>query len=250
VPDPGHFTLSFPHLIKALNRGLIPSIYFSNDPIDDLNSYTGTYLKEEVAAEGLSRSIPAFTRFLEVAAKSNGSLINYTNIASDAEVKRTTVIDYFQILRDTLIGFDLPAFTKTTKRKPISTAKFYFFDIGVVNFLSKNGEIQIGSSLFGQVFEHFIFHELRSYCDYHPHKELNYWRSKSGFEVDFILDEKIAIEVKAKKSISAHDLRGLKALQEEKLVEKCLVVSIVDQKQSIDGIEIYPYEDFLQELWG
>jgi predicted AAA+ superfamily ATPase len=237
-------------LLKALNQGLIPSIYFSDEYQEDLANYSGVYLKEEIAAEGLSRNIPAFSRFLEVAAKSNGCLINFTNIASDAEVKRGTVVDYFQILRDTLIGFDLPAWTKSTNRKPITTSKFYFFDIGIVNHLCKNGEIKEGSSLYGAAFEHYIFHELKTYCDYSPEKELHFWRSKSGFEVDFILNNDIAIEVKAKKTVSNKDLKGLKALRDENLVSRYIVLSNVDTKRIEDGIEIYPYREFLDELWN
>jgi uncharacterized protein len=236
-------------LLKGLNRGLIPSIYFSDEYNEDLSNYSGTYLKEEIAAEGLSRNIPAFSRFLEVAAKSNGCLINYANIASDAEVKRGTVVDYFQILRDTLIGFDLPAWTKSTNRKPITTSKFYFFDIGIVNYLCKNGEIKEGSSLFGAAFEHYIFHELKTYCDYNPEKELHFWRSKSGLEVDFILNNDLAIEVKAKKTVTGKDLKGLKALREERIVNRYIVLSNVDKKRIEDGIEIFPYQEFLDELW-
>jgi len=117
-----HFNLN-----KALDRGLIPSIYFSNSHEEDLKAYANTYLKEEIAAEGLTRNIPAFSRFLQVAALCNGLLINYTNISNDAQVPSSTVQEYFHILRDTLIGFDVPAWKKSLKRKPITTSKFYFW---------------------------------------------------------------------------------------------------------------------------
>ncbi|MFW7381781.1 MAG: ATP-binding protein [Oligoflexus sp.] len=239
-----HFDLS-----RALTYGTLPYIYFSDSPQEDLSEYTGIYLKEEIAAEGLTRNIPAFSRFLEVAALSNGSMLNYSNIASDAEVKRSTVVDYFQLLRDTLLGDDLPAWQKTSKRKAIGTAKFYFFDQGIVNFLSKNNLIQSGSSLFGQAFENFIYHELKTFCDYNPLKSLYYWRSKSQYEVDFILEEKFAIEVKGKSTLNQQDFKGLKALREENLLEKYIIVSCVDRAYVEDGIKVYPWKDFLKNLW-
>ena len=236
-------------LEKFLTYGGIPSIYFSDNPQEDLSEYTGIYLREEIAAEGLSRNIPAFSRFLEVAALSNGCMLNYSKISSDAEVKRSTVVDYFQILRDTLIGDDLPAWQKSIKRKSIATAKFYFFDPGVVNFLSKNGKIQQGSTLFGQAFEHFIFHELKAFCDYHPPKTLHYWRSKSQYEVDFIFDEKVAIEVKGKSHLNQQDFKGLLALKEEKILSRYLIVSCVETAYRDHGISVLPWQVFLEQLW-
>jgi predicted AAA+ superfamily ATPase len=99
--------------LKALNTGLLPSVYFSDDPGEDLRSYVGTYLKEEITAEGLTRNIPAFARFLEVAAACSGTMFNKTEVANDAQVPRTTVIEYFEILKDTLIGYELPAWNRS-----------------------------------------------------------------------------------------------------------------------------------------
>ncbi len=99
-----HFDLS-----RAIERGLIPSIYFSDDPRADLQAYAGSYLQQEILAEGATRNIPAFSRFLRVAALCNASIVNFTNVANDAQVARTTVYEYFEILKDTLILFELPA---------------------------------------------------------------------------------------------------------------------------------------------
>lgn len=237
------------NLIKALDVGLIPSIYFSEDPYEDLESYVGNYLKEEIAAEAIVRNIPAFSRFLTVAGLSNGSMINYSNISSDAEVAKSTVQEYFQILRDTLVGSDLPAWKQSTKRKPISTAKFYFFDIGVARFLQNRKGLLPNSPEFGEAFESYFFHELKSYCDYTGIKDLHYWRSKSGMEVDFILNNEIAIEIKAKSRISHKDLKGLRAIKEESLLKKYMLISLEDNYRQVDGIEIFPWQMFLKNLW-
>jgi uncharacterized protein len=117
-------------LMRAVNRGLLPPLYFSAEPEEDLAAYAGVYLREEIAAEALTRNLPAFSRFLQVAAICNGQMINYTRIANDAQVPRSTVVEYFGILKDTLIGYEAPAWRQSVKRKAITTAKFYLFDSG------------------------------------------------------------------------------------------------------------------------
>jgi uncharacterized protein len=191
-------------LLKALNRGLLPPVYFSDDPDDDLRAYVGTYLKEEITAEGLTRNVPAFARFLEVAAACSGKMFNKTEVANDAKVPRTTVIEYFEILKDTLIGYELPAWNRSQKRKAIETAKFYLFDVGVARALQKLPPLVPRSPDLGDALEHFVFHELRTYIDTRrPGWDLHYWRSTSQFEVDFILNGQTAIEVKATHSVSS-----------------------------------------------
>ncbi|HAS82341.1 MAG TPA: hypothetical protein DCS43_06630 [Verrucomicrobia bacterium] len=238
------------HLSKALDVGLIPSIYFSDEPYEDIEAYVGQYLSEEIAAEAAVRNIPAFSRFLTVAACCEGQLINYTSISNDAQVPKSTVQEYFQILRDTLIGYDLPAWQQSIKRKPLSTAKFYFFDNGIARYLQRRRGIQEGSSEFGGAFEGFIHHELRSYLDYNKGGELAYWRSTAGHEVDFILGDATAIEVKAKKNIGPGDLRGIRALKEENRLQHYMIVSMEPVERRIGDISILPWKQFLQELWA
>jgi predicted AAA+ superfamily ATPase len=237
-------------LEKAINYGLIPSIYFSDAPDEDLKAYAGDYLKEEIAAEGLTRNVPAFSRFLQVAASCNGQILNYAKIANDAQVPSSTVQEYFHILRDTLIAYDVPAWKKSIKRKPLSTSKIYFFDTGVVRHLQNRSVIQAKSPEFGEAFEAYIAHELKTFVDYRQKGELCYWRSKSGFEVDFILSDQIAIEVKGKSVVSERDLAGLKALKEEGLIKSYYVVSLETRRRTVDGIKILPWKDFLDLLWN
>lgn len=236
-------------LNRALDVGLLPPNYLSDSPYEDLESYAGDYLKEEIAAEGFARNIPAFSRFLEVAALCNGKIINFTEIANDAQVARTTVHEYFQILKDTLIAHELPAWKKTRTRKPISTNKLYFFDIGVVRSLQHRRGLKPRSPEYGDAFEGYLFHELQTFVDYNKCNDLYYWRSTSGFEVDFILADSVAIEVKAKNNITKNDLRGLCALQEEGLLKYYVVVSLERRSRVTQGIHILPWQDFLQKLW-
>jgi predicted AAA+ superfamily ATPase len=236
-------------LLRALNHGLLPSIYLGDEPDADLADYAGTYLREEVAAEGLSRNIPGFSRFLEVAALCNGQQINFTTLASDTQVKRTTVVDWYEVLKDTHLVHELPAWTGSRKRKAMSTAKFYFFDVGVARALAGKGQVAERGKDFGDAFEHLVHMELKAACDYRLHSSLEYWRSTSGFEVDFLLDGQIAIEVKAKESVSAQDLKGLKALREDLALKRSMVVCLADRHELRDGIEIMPYRSFLASLW-
>jgi len=237
-------------LLKALNYGLLPPIYLSDTPETDLDDYVGTYLREEIAAEGLARNIPAFSRFLEIAALCNGQQINFTKMASDAQVKRTTIVDWFDVLRDTLIAHELPAWRESRKRKAVATSKYFLFDIGVARHQAHTGPLHPRSKPFGDAFGHFIFHELVCSRSYGLYQSVHYWRSTSQFEVDFILDEAIAIEVKSTASIDKDDLKGLRALQEEARMRRYIVVALVDRPQRIGEIEVLPYSEFLESLWN
>ncbi len=235
-------------LNQAMKRGLLPSIYFSDDPRADLESYAGLYLQQEIMAEGATRNIPAFSRFLKIAAHSNGGIVNFTNIASDAQVARTTVYEYYEILKDTLILRELPPWKKTVKRKPLASSKYYFFDVGVVSALQGRPFLP-GTPEFGEAFETFIMHELSSWSDYASGELLSFWRSKSGFEVDFIIGDHTAIEVKAKENVSSQDIKSLRALREENKLKHFLCVCMEKRSRDVDGIKILPYTEFLTSLW-
>lgn len=238
-------------LERALHHGLLPSIYLGDEPDLDLQAYVGTYLREEIAQEALTRNVPAFARFLEVAALCNTEQINYSKIAADAQVARTTVQEYFQILRDTLIGWDVPAWQRTKKRKAVATAKFWFFDWGVVRKLRGTGRVAHPSPEFGHAFEAWIGHELKTWCDYRGQgAELCYWRSRSGHEVDFVVADEVAVEVKATTNVTARHLTGLQALREEGLLKRYVLVCQERRRRIVDGIEILPWRVFAEELWS
>lgn len=237
------------NLARALARGTLPSIYFSDDPTADLRAYAGMYLHEEVVAEGATRNVPAFSRFLRVAALCNGTIVNFTKVANDAQVPRTTVHEYFEILKDTLILFELPAWRKSIKRKPLASSKYYFFDVGVVSAL-QGRELRPGTPEFGQGFETYLIHELTSHADYRSEQPLSYWRSTSGFEVDFIIGDHTAIEVKAKSNVSFRDLKPLRALAEEKRLKRYLCVSLEPRPRRINEVAVLPYPEFLEALWA
>lgn len=235
-------------LFLAIERGTIPSIYFSDEPRADLQAYAGSYLQQEVLAEGATRNIPAFSRFLRVAALCNATIVNFTNVANDAQVARTTVYEYFEILKDTLLLHELPAWRKSKKRKPLASSKFYFFDVGVLAAL-QGREFRAGTPEFGEALETYLMHELNSFSDYISGEPLSYWRSTSGFEVDFIMGDHTALEVKAKKNISPNDIKSLRMLAEERKLKRYLCVSMEPRRRKVGNIDILPYKDFLDLLW-
>jgi len=244
--------LDFQRLTDRLNRGSLPAVIDSPLPLEDLKAYVGTYLQEEVRAEGLTRSIENFSRFLDTAGLTNGELVNFTKVANDAGLPPKTVREYYQILTDTLIGLMIPPFQKTAKRKPVSTAKFYFFDVGVANYLMRRGQILPGSADFGRALEHLVALEVRAYLDYSRiDLPLTFWRSQSKFEVDLVVGDHLAIEVKAKERITDGDLKGLRALADEMPLGERIVVSLETwNRQTEDGIQILGVEEFFRRLWN
>ena len=237
-------------LERILNYGAIPSIYNSKEPEEELAAYVGNYLKEEVQAEGAVRKIENFSRFLQVAALTNAELVNFANVASDAAVPAKTVAEYYAILQDMLIGYLLEPYTKTRKRKAIATAKFYFFDVGVSGFLAGRRNIKPRTELFGKALEHFVFTEIKACLSYgRDPRPVYFWRSCSGYEVDFLIGDEAAIEVKATEFVSHKHLAGLRALAEDLKLKRKIVVSMDTSRRKIGDIEVVPIRDFLNELW-
>lgn len=239
-------------LLTYLNTTGLPEFYGQLHAEEYLRAYIGTYLKEEIQAEALTRNLPGFTRFLEVIALSNGEEINYANIASDSGIAVRTLEGYFGILDDTLIGFSVPPFLLSVKRKAITRSKYFLFDIGVVNSLARRGRVEFKSELFGKLFEHFIALELRAFISYHRiDLPLQYWRSTSQFEVDFVIGNKLAIEIKGTDLVTDKHLKGIRAFKEEGLIQNYAVVSLdLRERVTPDGIHIWPWQTFLQKLWS
>ncbi len=240
-------------LKRMLNHGYLPRIYLSDQPRRLLNAYVANYLKEEIAAEGLVRNLPVFSEFLNMAALSDTEPVNFTTIARDCGVSSQTIREYFQILEDTLLGRWLPSFRKRPKRRVVSSPKFYFSDLGVVNFLAKRGTLEQGSELFGKAFENWCFHELNAYNMYNENfAELYYWHLAGGTEVDFIVNNmEVAIEVKASRTINARHLKGLRSLVVDHPEVKLRLVVCCEDKFRVtdDGIMIVPSDIFIEKLW-
>ena len=240
-------------LERMVNHGYLPRVYLSEKPHRLLNTYVAQYLKEEVAAEGLVRRLPAFSDFLGAASFSDCETLSFTAIARETGVSGQTIRGYFDILVDTLLGRFLPSYRHRPKRRTVQSPKFYFADVGVVNFLARRGRILPGSELFGKAFENWVFHEL---CAYNAYREafahFAYWRLSSGIEVDFVINHiDCAIEAKASARVNDNHLKGLRELERDHPETGRRVVVSLDEKDRMtgDGIEILHYTTFLERLW-
>lgn len=240
------------NLLRVLNRGMIPDHYLGDDYEKSLKGYVQDYLKEEVFAEGLTRNIPAFARFLDAVGYTHGELTNYSNIGRDCGVDAKTVREYYQILVDTLLGRMLEPFKKRPSRQIITkTPKFYLFDVGVEGSIVKRHISEERGEAFGRAFEHFMFIEIVAHASYNElNYPISYWRTKSGLEVDFVLaGGEVSIEVKGQSRVENRDLRPLAAFMDEYRPKKALVVCNEKEERVVGKIRILPWRRFLEELW-
>ena len=239
-------------LMRAINNGLLPRHYDATNAQRMISAYIGNYLRDDIVAEARLRDAGIFARFLEVAALTNGEMVNYTNIASDCGISATTIKEYFQIIEDTLIGRYLPSFQKRPKRRVITAPKFYLFDVGIANSLLGRGRIEQGTELFGKAFEHFIYQEIYAHSRYSENEyPIYYWRTASQLEIDFVFgDHEVAIEVKATELASDRHLRGLKAFAEEYTVKKAIIITNDPMPRLVNNILILPWKVFLDRLWA
>ena len=239
-------------LDKALLYGLLPPHYLAKNPRRLLSGYIDIYLKEEIKEEALSRNIAVFQRFMQAAALTSGEIVNYTNIANDCNVSAKTIKEYFSILEDTLIGYMLPAYTKTNKRKVTQAPKFYFFDVGVYNYLLQRTSLPPETPEYGHSFEHFVMQELRAYVNYFQKDEtLSYWHTYNNKEIDVVVGQaKIGIEIKSTTEIQPKHLSNFKDYHDEFPNSRCIIVSRDKLTRRNGNIEIMYVFDFLKQLWA
>ncbi|MBU4252187.1 MAG: AAA family ATPase [Candidatus Omnitrophica bacterium] len=241
-------------LLRALNHGLIPFHYLQSglDYKKSLEAYVQDYLRQEVFAEGLTRNIPAFSRFFDAFGYSHGEITNYCNIARECGVDSKTVKEYYQILIDTLLAIRVEPFKKRQSRQVITKAsKYYMFDVGVAGYLTKRHLVEEKGAEFGRAFEHFLLMEMVAYRSYAGKDfTINFWRTKSGLEVDFILGQgEVAIEIKGAGRIDRKDMNGLEAFIQACSPKRSILVCNEKEKRLHGKIEILPWEIFLHELW-
>ncbi len=239
-------------LEDSLRYGHLPARFGEPDPARYLQDYVQTYMREEVMQEGLTRNIGHFSRFLEVASFSQGSVINVSDIARDAHIQRTVAESYLSILEDLLIGIRLPVFSRRAKRQLITHAKFYYFDTGVYRAIRPTGPLDSPAEIDGPALETLFLQELRAINDYRElGYEIQFWRTKHGLEVDFILYGPrglLGIEIKRAKTVNPRDLKPLKEFKADYPEASCLLLYGGEQQLLMDGIRIIPIRDALRSL--
>ena len=238
----------------ALKYGTLPSIYsqHKNQPRKYLESYIHTYLREEILQEGLTRNLGAFSRFMEIASFSQGSVLNMTEIARESQINRKVVEGYFNLLEDLLIAYRLPVFTKKAKRKLIAHSKFYYFDVGVYRILRQLGPMDSDLEIRGVALETLVLEHLIAINAYYElGYQIFYWRTKHGLEVDFILYGQkglIAIEVKSSAQIHSKDIKALQHFKEDYKIAKLYIFYNGTREIHIGDVNVVPVDSALRKL--
>jgi uncharacterized protein len=238
-------------LEKAIQFGMLPMSITSPHPKRYLESYVKTYLKQEVEQEGLVRQLGSFARFLEVASFSQAAILSVAQIATDAQVHRKVVEDYFSILRDLLLSYELPVFTKKAKREMMAKRKFYFFDVGLYRTLRPKGPLDQNSELTGPAFETLCLQELIALNhDFETGYEFFHWRTRKHEEVDLVLYGErgfLAFEFKSSSRLRGEDFKTLELFHEDYPQARRYVVYGGKESRIYKGIHVVPALEFFKK---
>lgn len=239
-------------LERAVQNGMIPRHYAVANARNRMRSYIDLYLKEEIIEEALVQNADEFVRFMEVAAIMDGEILNYENVASDCEVSANTVKAYYKILVDTLLGFEVPAYRKVIKRKLYKAPRFYYFDVGIANHLTKRYHLAPRTPEYGHAFEHLIMQEIAAYLGYtSSDEELTYWHTYENLEVDAVIgDARVAIEIKSKEHIDHDDKKGVTEFAKEHPDTRQIIVSRDRISRRSGDVDLYYVTDFFKALWA
>jgi len=244
-------------LDDMLLKGSLPPIV--NEDLTDcfrtLRSYTNTYLKEEILDEALVRNIPAFSKFLTIAADQSGEVVNYSNIARETGVSSKTVQGYYQILEDTLITLKLEPYLKSARKRLVRHPKYFLFDPGVINSICgrTTPESIKAPRIYGRLFEHFVILEMFRILSYwEVNCRFYHWRSAHGAEVDLVVEkdsELWAIEIKSNPVVHSRDLRGLQSFAADYPSARALCVTTAEQPYLAGNIEVIPWQMLFESDW-
>jgi predicted AAA+ superfamily ATPase len=243
-------------LDDILAKGMLPLAVTGKRPAAFLRSYCEVYLQEEVQAEALVRQIGPFHRFLEVAARMNGQMVNVAGIARDAAIARQTANDFFQILVDTLLATWLPAWKLKRAVKQVAHPKFFLFDTGVARQLSGAAHLALHPEERGALLETFLLHELRAWLHYSDLEyPIAYWQAHGGPEVDFVIETRtglVAIEVKSSDRWDSRFGAGLRSLRERMPKGRVHGFGVYTGSRAlvVDDVRVLPWKAFLQQLWS
>ena len=239
-------------LDRAVQNGMIPRHYMVANARNRMKGYIELYLKEEIIEEALVQNVDDFVRFMEVAAIMDGEILNYENVAGDCEVSANTVKAYYKILTDTLLGFEVPAYRKVIKRKLYKSPRFYFFDVGIANYLTKRHHLASKTPEYGHAFEHLVMQEIVAYLGYSGcDEELSYWHTYEDLEVDAVIgDARVAIEIKSTEKVDHDHKKGLIEFAKEHPETKQILVSRDRISRRSGDVDLYYVTDFFKALWA
>ena len=249
------------HLLKILQFGTLPDAFLEQDNeiiIEYLKTYTHLYLKEEILQESLLRNIEGFGRFLELAAFTNGSPVNYTKISKQVGLNDRTIKEYFQILEDTLLIKRIPAWTYSIKKQIQKSAKYYFFDNGLINALrgELKTELRESSYRFGHLFENMVINEIIKYnimnnYDYN----IFHYRTNHNIEIDLIIQQNIhtnpiAIEIKSSTFPDYKDVKNLFDIKADYPDARLVCFCRCKEAYQDKGISFLPFDKGIVEIFS
>ena len=241
-------------LQQVLEFGALPKVpqFEVPDKIEFLRSYAQTYLREEILEEQLVRNTFAFRSFLEIAAQENGNSLNFTKISRDLNVDNKTAQNFFQILEDTLIGFFLPAYSRSTRKSVKHQPKFYLFDLGVKRALEHTLQQPLypGTSAYGKAFEHFVVAEIFRQNSYNKLDfVLSHYQTTAGGEIDLVLSrgrEVITVEIKSSLIVDPKQAAKLKHTASALRPSRIVLLSQDKKAINLDGVECMHWNDFIK----
>lgn len=237
-------------LEKVLRYGSLPRIYSLLKEKDEklvqdlLRSYVDTYLSEEVKSEALIRRLDSFQSFLEVAVSQFAEQINFSALAAESHVSQPTIKNYYSILEDTLIGFFLPPYTRSVRKRLSKRHKFYLFDNGITRAILGTVSAPVSSIERGRLFEQWVVQEVRRLNDYYRKDfKMHFWRTNNGAEVDLLLTRGreilLAVECKSTPTVNRQDFSGLRSFTDEHPKVKAVICAPVDRDRKVeDSIHI------------
>jgi len=239
-------------LEHSLRYGQMPSVYTEREPKKYLEAYVKTYLDEEIRHEGLTRNLSAFTRFLETASFSQGSVLNISSVARECAVERKVVENYFSIIEDLMVAYRIPIFSKKTKRRLVTHSKFYFFDAGIYRTVRPMGPLDAPQEADGVALETLFLQELIALNDgSNLGYKIFYWRTSNGKEVDFVLygpKGLLAFEITKTARVNSAMFGGLKSFLTDYPMAKAYFVYGGTRRMYEGKIQIVPVVEMLKDL--
>ncbi len=242
-------------LDDALRFGTLPSVHgrSTSQKIDTLTAYVHSYLREEIQQEGIVRNPGGFSRFLDLAAARSGDLVNFSQVGRECRLPTRTVQSYYEILEDTLVGLRLQPWRRSGRRRLVLHPKFYLFDTGVTNAVTRGLSVPPGATTRARLFEQLVVlevHRMISYLD--SEARLFFWRTNVGAEVDLLVEKcgrlVAAIEIKESASVSGADLSGLRSFRQVHPDVPLAVVCTAPDPFTLDGVNIVPWRHFFESL--
>lgn len=220
-----------------------------------LKTYANVYLREEIQAEQILRKLPPFRAFLEVVAQTAGQIVNYTKIARDIGSNASTVISYFEILEDTLLGLRLNPYATSIRKRQRKNPKFFFFDLGVQRALTKviNLDIQQGTYDYGRLFEQWVFLEMHRLSVYHHNDwQFSYFESGDGVEIDLVIERPgkplALIEIKSSFSLKQEQTKTLNRISQEIEGSVAYCLSNDRDRKKYDNVLCLHWKEGMKEL--